>query len=128
MASIEELRQEMFRIDGRGYGAYKDIQGGRFEEPGDAGFTLHVDYVQGDPFAGPSRMRVRVSAEVAGFPDWTRSSDSRRVGLETYLAKAFSAACRNASTRAGSGKSGMFGIDCPGRRGPGIRWRSVSGS
>ncbi|MEM7146313.1 MAG: ABC-ATPase domain-containing protein [Verrucomicrobiota bacterium] len=115
MDSMDDLQHDLHRIDGKGYRAYKDIQGRHYEEPGEAGFVLHVDYVQGDPFAGPSRMRVRVSAGVAGFPDWTRSSGSRRVGLETYLAKAFAAACRNVSSRAGSGKSGMFGNDRPGQ-------------
>ncbi|MEM8953693.1 MAG: ABC-ATPase domain-containing protein [Verrucomicrobiota bacterium] len=115
MDSMDDLQQDLYRIDGKGYRAYKDIQGRRYLEPGDAGFVLHVDYVQGDPFAGPSRMRVRVETGVAGFPEWVSSSKSRRVGLETYLAKEFAAACQTVSTRAGSGKSGKFGNDRPGQ-------------
>ena len=49
MATSETLRQTLYRIDGRGYKAYKDIAGTyQF-----ADFTLTVDYVQGDPFAAP---------------------------------------------------------------------------
>lgn len=111
----EELREKLYRIDGRSYKAYKDIQGGRFAFEGAAAFELIVDHVQGDPFASPSRMRVRVPRSVAGFPEWAVSSASRRAGLETLLAKAFGDASRAASFRAGSGKSGMFGIDTPGQ-------------
>ncbi|NQT91518.1 MAG: ATPase, partial [Lentisphaerae bacterium] len=56
MASADQLRDILRRIDGRGYKAYMDIGGAYdFED-----FELIVDYVQGDPFAAPSRVRVRV--------------------------------------------------------------------
>jgi len=61
----QELRKTLGRIDGRGYKAYKDIEG-VYDYP--EGFTLFVDHVQGDPFASPSRLRVRVTAGQAGFP------------------------------------------------------------
>ncbi|MCG0314192.1 MAG: ABC-ATPase domain-containing protein, partial [Calditerricola sp.] len=49
---MERLRAILKRIDGRGYKAYKELQG---TYRGD-GFTLSVDHVQGDPFAPPSRI------------------------------------------------------------------------
>lgn len=115
MATFEELRNELSRIDGRSYGAYKDIQGQAYESDGGVEFTLHVDHVQGDPFASPSRMRVRVPRAVAGFPEWCDASVSRRIGLETLLAKGFARECGRGSKRSGSGKSGMFGMDTPGQ-------------
>ncbi|MEE9132521.1 MAG: ABC-ATPase domain-containing protein, partial [Gemmatimonadota bacterium] len=45
-------------------GAYKRIAGSY--DFGD--FTLHIDYVQGDPFASPSRLRAVFSADVAQVP------------------------------------------------------------
>ena len=64
MSTQDDLRRILQRIDGRGYKAYKDIQGQyRFPQ-----FTLFVDYVQGDPFAAPSRLRVQVPQPVAGYP------------------------------------------------------------
>jgi len=61
--SATELGSELARIDGRGYKAYKDIEGSY-----DMGqFTLHVDHVQGDPFAAPSRLCVEIGREVAGL-------------------------------------------------------------
>ena len=42
-ATSESLRKTLYRIDGRGYKAYRDVAGTyRFAE-----FTLAVDYVQG---------------------------------------------------------------------------------
>lgn len=64
MQSKEDLRKVLARIDGRGYKAYKDIEGTY-----DFGnFLLMIDHVQGDPFATPSRVRVQVDQEKAAFP------------------------------------------------------------
>ena len=57
--SLEELRTLLHRIDGKGYGAYKDILG-CWRSRGPAGFDLYVDHVQGDAYAAPSRLRVQV--------------------------------------------------------------------
>lgn len=57
--SAADLAAALRRIDGRGYKAYKDLEGqwamGPQQLPG--GYTLCVDWVQGDPFASPSRFR-----------------------------------------------------------------------
>jgi predicted ABC-class ATPase len=107
----EDLDRILRRIDGRGYKAYKDIQGAyRFQH-----FMLFVDHVQGDPFASPSRARIRVDHEDAGFPPDTYSSKSRRVGLADYILRAVDALCRRAERRTGTGKSGLIGVDRPGQ-------------
>jgi hypothetical protein len=60
----DSLRSILNRIDGRGYKAYKDIAGHyKFEN-----FTLYIDYVQGDPFAAPSRIRIRLPHKIAALP------------------------------------------------------------
>lgn len=64
MPGKEDLRRILARIDGKGYKAYKDIEGNYNYD----NFTLYIDHVQGDPFAAPSRMRVRVPQAVAGIP------------------------------------------------------------
>ena len=64
MPSADDLRRTLGRIDGRGYKAYKQIQGS-FEFPR---FALHVDHVQGDPYATPSKLRVRMPMREAGLP------------------------------------------------------------
>ncbi|HCD10468.1 MAG TPA: isopentenyl-diphosphate delta-isomerase, partial [Thermoanaerobacter sp.] len=46
----EDLKKKLDKIDGKGYKAYKDLEGEyEFEK-----FILYIDHVQGDPFAPPS--------------------------------------------------------------------------
>ncbi len=106
------LQQILARIDGKGYPAYKEIRGSY--DFGD--YTLFIDHVQGDPFAAPSRLRVRLPMPVAGFPGDTYQKRSRRIALRDYLARMFAQACRTLSHRnRGSGKSGLLAMDQPGQ-------------
>jgi predicted ABC-class ATPase len=110
MPSAEDLRKTLRRIDRRGYKAYKDIEGTyNFRE-----YTLFADHVQGDPFASPSRVRVRVPQQVAGFPIETYSSKSREIALRDFLTRKFlQASKRFCQGRRGTGNSGIISIDCP---------------
>lgn len=111
MTTDQDLRQKLHQIDGRSYKAYKEIRG-QYQF---AQFTLFIDYVQGDPFAAPSRVRVRLPQRVARYPAETYTLPSRRVGLENYLLTTFAAASRELAGRRGSGKSGLIAIDTPGQ-------------
>ncbi len=111
MSSLQDLRRILSRIDGKGYKAYKEIEGTY-----QAGtFTLFVDHVQGDPFAAPSRLRVRVPMKVAGFPGSSFSNRSRKVALADFLTRAFHSEAERLERKSGSGKSGMISIDRPGQ-------------
>ncbi len=108
MQSEAELRSQLRRIDGRGYKAYKDLRGayrvGRFE--------LHLDHVQADPFATPSRVRVRLAGGEARIPPALLEGRVRRMALADYLARRVRAAVRDGGAgRRGSGKSGIVSID-----------------
>ncbi len=83
--SIDSLCQRLIRLDGRNYKAYRDIAGTY------AGgvFELTIDYVQGDPFAPPSRARIRVPFEKTGIPADLAGNAVRRMALEDYLARRF---------------------------------------
>ncbi len=106
MANDQVLRQTLVRLDGLGYKAYKEIQGSyRFP-----GFTLHVDFVQGDPFAAPSRLRVVVPQAEAGFPTETFHSRSREIALRDYLTRQFGQAAAAVREKRGSGNSGLIAI------------------
>lgn len=111
MRNVQTLRQTLLRIDNRGYKAYKDIQGS-YAFPD---FTLIIDHVQGDPFAAPSKVRVRVPQSVAGFPQGTYRTRSRQIALRDYLTRQFDRAARELSGRRGTGKSGLIAIDRPGQ-------------
>jgi len=112
MRNEEELRTNLLRIDGRGYKAYKDIRG----EYDFGEYTLIIDYVQGDPFASPSRVRVKVPQRIAGFPEDAYNSKSREIGLRDFLTRGFNSACKRiVNGRRGIGSSGLIGIDRPGQ-------------
>lgn len=112
MVAMKRLRDILHRIDGRGYKAYKDLERKQFEFPG---FALVADHVQGDPFAAPSRFRVRVPQQLAAFPSGTFANRSREVALRDFLVRAFAREARRASERRGSGKSGALYVDVPGQ-------------
>ncbi|MFQ5874523.1 MAG: P-loop domain-containing protein, partial [Dehalococcoidia bacterium] len=109
---MRRLQAILRRIDGRGYKAYKDLERQSFSF---SGFTLHVDQVQADPFAAPSRFRVQVSQEVAQFPASAYSSPSRKVALRDFLVRAFHRETLRASGKRGSGASGRIFVDTPGQ-------------
>ena len=78
-------------------------------------FALHVDHVQGDPFARPSRVRVILPQEAAALEDDVLSSRSRRLGVASLLARRFHEAAQGTMVRRGSGKSGIIEIETPGQ-------------
>jgi len=109
MKSIDDLKRILARIDGRGYKAYKDLKGTYDFKT----FTLIVDHVQGDPYAAPSRLRIKVPQENAAIPGRHYANRFRRIGLEDFLTRTFAAAIRKiARGTRGMGKSGLIAIDC----------------
>ena len=112
MHTLDDLRKILARIDGRGYKAYKDLQGAYV----DPRFSLFIDHVQGDPFASPSKIRVRVSATVAQLPPDLFSSRMRRVALQDFLIREVHHAIRQVCRgNRGIGKSGLMVIDAGGQ-------------
>jgi predicted ABC-class ATPase len=111
MDGIDRLVQTLEGLDGQGYKAYKRIRG-RY----DAGaFTLVVDHVQGDPYAEPSRFRALVPAERSGLPEWACRTATRRRAAADFLNRRLHEALRQASSDAGSGKSGELRVLRPGQ-------------
>lgn len=109
MKNIDDLRTILKKIDGRSYKAYKDMRGAY-----DLGkCQLFIDYVQGDPFALPSRLRVRVKNT---FPGYTCENTSRCIALSDFLTRDFAKSIKkNSKGNWGSGKSGNIKIDKPGQ-------------
>ncbi len=112
MQTKDNFRSKLLKINGRDYKAYKEI-GGVYEFPE---YQLYIDYVQGDPFAAPSRIRVRVPMDSVGFPPDTFASKSREIAVRDYITRCFAKAVENhGHIRRGSGKSGLITIDTPGQ-------------
>ena len=53
---MNRLRNLLSKIDGRGYKAYKELEG-RYKFPD---FELYIEHVQADPYAPPSACRIIV--------------------------------------------------------------------
>ena len=112
MADHQKLEQTLERISGQGYKAYKAIKGVyRFPE-----FILYIDHVQGDPFAAPSRIRVRVDRNASGLSRKLTQNKSRQIAACDYLTRVFYKNCRRYSRGGrGTGKSGLITVDRPGQ-------------
>lgn len=107
MQSSTDLRSLLNRIDHRGYPAYKDTKG-MYQFPG---YVLSIDHVQGDPFAAPSKVSVRVSGKTAGFPQELYKGDHQRIALQDELTRQFGRKAEQFAFKAkGSGKSGLISV------------------
>ncbi len=111
MKAIAELQEELRALDGQGYGAYKAVKGSYRAER----LMLHIEHVQGDPYASPSRFRAEVSALEAGLPEWAWRTRVRRRATADFLNRALFRALQDASGSAGSGKSGQLRVLRPGQ-------------
>jgi len=73
---VPDLASDLRRLDGKSYGAYRDLRGQTYPI-GESALTL--EHVQGDPFAAPSRLRIDVPAAVADLPELAYAgADARR--------------------------------------------------
>ncbi|MGQ9695597.1 MAG: ABC-ATPase domain-containing protein [Thermodesulfobacteriota bacterium] len=112
MLSKEDFKKKLTRLDGRGYKAYQEMEGTY-----DFGnFLLGIDHVQGDPFASPSRLRLKVPQKVAKFPYELFHNKIRALALRDYLTRKFHAAIKKVvKGNRGTGHSGRISIDLPGQ-------------
>ncbi len=112
MPTFDDLRNTLARIDGRGYKAYKDLAG-CFAH---TSFNLFIDHVQGDPFATPSKIRVRVPSTVAAIPPDLFSNKTRRIAFQDFLIRTVDESIRViCQGHRGIGKSGLISIDVGGQ-------------
>lgn len=112
MQAERELREQLRNIDHKSYPLYKSLKGSyRFTK-----YILHIDHVQGDPFAAPSEVRIVVDAKAAGFPEFARKNPLTREALADVLLREFEKQIRQFTFKAkGSGKSGLISISHPGQ-------------
>ena len=104
---MNTLSARLQAIDGRSYKAYKALQGRyKFDN-----FELWIDHVQGDPFADPSRIRLRVPTETNALPSDSYTDRVRRLALEDFLCRSLAQSIRtHVKGDRGSGHSGEIRI------------------
>jgi len=102
---VRRLQATLDRVDRKGYGAYRDLQG-TYDL---GGFSLFIDRVQRDPFAPPSLVRVRTKEN--RFDRELFGNPVRRVAFEDFLTRSVEAAIRKVVRgNRGSGGSGRVEI------------------
>lgn len=112
MKASEELRQFLRDVDRKGYPAYKGAKG-EYRFPG---YVLCIDHVQGDPFASPSKLSIRVDGKRAGFPPLCYDQYHKRIALQDYILRRFGSRIEQFNFKArGSGKSGLLAVSHPGQ-------------
>ena len=107
MQNTSELKTQLQAIHRKSYPAYKSLKGSyRFRD-----YILHIDHVQGDPFASPSHIRIQISHKTACFPVSYYKDTLTRVTLADYLTRQFETQVGRYTFRAkGSGKSGLISV------------------
>lgn len=107
MQTSTDLKNLLARIDRKSYPAYKDTRGAyQFSN-----YVLSIDHVQGDPYAAPSRVSIRVSGRAASFPPRLYGTSQQRIALQDQLLRRFGRLAGQVSHQAkGSGHSGLVSV------------------
>src|SRR5699024_1823379 len=101
-ADAATLNRILTSIEGRGYGAYKQLRGTY-----DLGSCrLVVDHVQVDPFAPPSLMRLVVGHSAAAIPEDLLAAPRGRVAATDFLARTVAAAAASTGEKISIGTPG----------------------
>ncbi|MBD3176357.1 MAG: ATPase, partial [Armatimonadia bacterium] len=117
MNTPDALRTELTEISGRGYPAYRSLLGTY-----DFGhFMLDLDHIQKDPFAAPTRARVRVPMKVAKFPSmFTESAVARRATADWIVRRAAEVIGETVQT---TKRTGALNVDVGGQE---VLWRTAA--
>ena len=107
MNTANQLKDQLKSIHRKNYPAYKGLKGS-YQFPG---YILHIEHVQGDPFASPSNLSVEVSVKDAEFDKRLFDASHKRIALQDYLTRVFAKQMNAYMFQAkGSGKSGLMSI------------------
>lgn len=86
-------------------------------------FVFMLDRAQADPYASPSKARVRIPHDQAQFPPALYENKIRRTALTDYLLRSLYAACKSRSydkrlrsSGWSGGKGGQIEVDVPGQQ------------
>lgn len=107
MQTGTQLQELLRSVNRKSYPAYKSLKG-IYQFPK---YILSIDHVQGDPFASPSHVSVRISHKTSDFPESYYKDRLTRVTLADYLTRQFERQVSHFTFRAkGSGKSGLLSV------------------
>lgn len=107
---MENLKELLKRIDGKGYKAYKDIVGSYNYDD----YNLNILYVQGDPFASPSLFELEFNLLKFGFSPMLFNSKSKKVAFEDFILRFVYNILKKRTVKC-QGKGGEINIYEPGQ-------------
>lgn len=114
MSTTKELINQITSLDGKGYKAYKSLQGKSFTFDL---FQLTFEHVQGDPFAAPSRLSIKIELDTAGFAKAHYETSLRKLALEDHLLREVARHVQKCKGKIkGSGRSGEVAVQSPGQK------------
>ena len=114
MPAPQELLNQITSLNGKGYKSYKNLQGKSFSFDL---FQLTFEHVQGDPFAAPSRLSIKIGLETAGFAKTHYENSLRKLALEDHLLREVSQRVQKCKGKVkGSGRSGEVAVQSPGQK------------
>ncbi|MEK9628697.1 MAG: ABC-ATPase domain-containing protein [Nitrospinota bacterium] len=109
-----DLNNLLSSLDGKGYKAYKTLQGKSFSYPP---FTLCFEHVQGDPFAAPSRVSLKTRLSDIGFSSEFFNTKTRKLAIEDHLLRIVYKKISSLKGQVkGSGRSGEIAIQAPSQK------------
>lgn len=105
MKQAMDLKKQLYAIDGKSYALYKELRGRyQFDQ-----YVLALDRIQGDPFAPPSALSVRIPFKDTGIPRSYTEKKYTRIALQDFLTRRLAAQLENFTFQTpGSGKSGLL--------------------
>ncbi|KAI0688579.1 hypothetical protein C8T65DRAFT_674282 [Cerioporus squamosus] len=123
--SGSELLRMVRALGGKPYPAYRDLHGSwKLQDS-----VLFIDHIQADPYAPPSKLRLRVPHSIANFPRSVFSNRIRTVAFCDYITRhvcssigqlgskgAATAADRTHNAGWSSPKGGRITVDRPGQQ------------
>ncbi len=114
MPAPKELTNQIKSLDRKGYKSYKTLQGKSF---GFGLFDLTFEHVQGDPFAAPSRLSIKIELQSAGFAKSHYENPLRKLALEDHLLREVNRRTHQCQGKIkGSGRSGEIAVQEPGQK------------
>ncbi|PYZ98330.1 ATPase [Alteribacter lacisalsi] len=109
---MDNLVKTLRHLEGKSYKALKQIQGTYTGSD----FTLSIDYVQGDPFASPSKFRVILPYSSLGTEKAILKTKHRKIALEDFIARQVNRQfIKHSPRKMGTGKGGLVFFDAPGQ-------------
>ncbi len=78
---MKKLYYKILRLDNKGYGAYKTLRGSYWN----GGLELNIFHIQGDPYAQPSKITLKVPKDQTSIPSECWSSPAQKIATADYL-------------------------------------------